>query len=151
MSLYNLIYGVSSATFVILPMLGKHPEEYPRFRDCFLEPMGYKLENEFPIMAALEREKPAENCIYVFTRMGGGNEETYQKQVDELRAMPEYIEDIVIFVKGKPFLGGFLPPIEDGYAGLGGEFRRKPIVENHGFRHHDPRRRILFYERNPEV
>ncbi len=34
MSLYNMINGVNPATFFILPMLGKHPDEYPRFRDC---------------------------------------------------------------------------------------------------------------------
>ena len=34
--LYNLINGVNLATFIILPMLGKHPDEYPRFRDCFI-------------------------------------------------------------------------------------------------------------------
>lgn len=30
-----MINGVNQATFYILPMLGKHPDEYPRFRDCF--------------------------------------------------------------------------------------------------------------------
>ena len=27
--------GVNPATFFILPMLGKHPDEFPRFRDCW--------------------------------------------------------------------------------------------------------------------
>ncbi len=35
MSLYNMINGVNPATFILLPMYGKHPDEYPRFRDCF--------------------------------------------------------------------------------------------------------------------
>lgn len=52
MSLYNSIMGVNPATFLILPMLGRHPDEYPRFRDCFV--------NE-------------EKQIVVFTRVGGGN------------------------------------------------------------------------------
>ena len=51
--LYNLINGVNLATFIILPMLGKHPDEYPRFRDCFI------VENE--------------DTIKVLTRVGGGN------------------------------------------------------------------------------
>lgn len=37
MSLYNMLNGVNPCTFLILPMLGKHPDEYPRFRDCFIE------------------------------------------------------------------------------------------------------------------
>lgn len=56
MSLYNAINGVNSATFFILPMLGeKHPDSYPRFRDCFVNTDGDKPE------------------IHVFTRVGGGN------------------------------------------------------------------------------
>ena len=58
MSLYNMINGVSSATFFILPMLGKHPEEYPRFRDCFLR----------------DGEHPEYDWhIHVYTRVGGNN------------------------------------------------------------------------------
>lgn len=53
MSLYNLINGINPSVFVFLPMLGRHPEEYPRFRDCFLG-------ND-------------ENSIIIFTRVGGGN------------------------------------------------------------------------------
>lgn len=52
MNLYNLMNGVNPATFVILPMLNRHPEEYPRFRDCWL--------NE-------------DEQIVVYTRVGGGN------------------------------------------------------------------------------
>ncbi len=64
MSLYNMINGVNPATFLFLPMLGKHPDEYPRFRDCFLT---------------------EEHNILVLTRVGGNNrnegygeEELYQ-------------------------------------------------------------------------
>ncbi len=53
MSLYNMINGVNPATFFILPMLGKHPDEYPRFRDCFVG----------------EDQK----SIEILTRVGGGN------------------------------------------------------------------------------
>lgn len=52
MSLYNMIHGVNQATFYILPMLGKHPDEYPRFRGCFVTEAGN---------------------IAVYTRVGGGN------------------------------------------------------------------------------
>lgn len=52
MSIYNMMNGVNQATFFILPMLGeKHPDEYPRFRDCFIE----------------------DGKICVYTRVGGNN------------------------------------------------------------------------------
>lgn len=53
MSLYNMLNGVNLATFFILPMLDKHPDEYPRFRDCFVGEDN--------------------NSIVVYTRVGGGN------------------------------------------------------------------------------
>ena len=55
MSLYHLMNGVNPATFLILPMLGKHPEEYPRFRDCFVT---------------------EDKHILILTRVGGGNRNT---------------------------------------------------------------------------
>ena len=51
MSLYNLLNGVNQSTFYILPMLGMHPENIPRFRDCFVE----------------------DRTIIVLTRVGGNN------------------------------------------------------------------------------
>ena len=48
-----MINGVNPATFLFLPMLGKHPDEYPRFRDCFIS--------------------EDETQKIVFTRVGGGN------------------------------------------------------------------------------
>lgn len=54
MSMYNIANGVNQiCVFMILPMLGKHPDEYPRFRDCFLSE-----DNQH---------------IHVYTRVGGGN------------------------------------------------------------------------------
>lgn len=52
-NMYNLMYGVNPSTFLILPMLGKHPDEYPRFRDCFVGDSG--------------------DTIVVLTRIGGNN------------------------------------------------------------------------------
>lgn len=52
MSLYNMVNGANPAVFFVLPMLELgHPDELPRFRDCFVE---------------------AEE-IHVYTRVGGGN------------------------------------------------------------------------------
>jgi hypothetical protein len=48
-----MVMGYNSATFFILPFLGKHPNEYPRFRDCWIS--------------------DDEKNIVVYTRVGGGN------------------------------------------------------------------------------
>lgn len=61
MSLYNLMNGVSQLTFIILPMLGKHPDEYPRFRNFFLK----------------DEERPEyDNFLHVYTRVGGNNRDS---------------------------------------------------------------------------
>ncbi len=95
MSLYNMVHGMNPAVFSILPALGKHPDEYPRFRDCFFG----------------DDEKPAtENKIIVYTRTGGGNRPFYDNAEswkaqnegddpgegpwnDDLRAMPGFLFD----------------------------------------------------------
>lgn len=57
MSFYNMMQGVNQSTFFILPMLELgHPENLPRFRDCFVD--------------ITEKDKPE---IHVYTRVGGGN------------------------------------------------------------------------------
>lgn len=52
MSLYNMVNGFNPACVLIMPMLGRKQEEYPRFRDCFVT---------------------EENNIAIYTRVGGGN------------------------------------------------------------------------------
>lgn len=52
MSLYNMINGFNPACIMVLPMLGRKSNEYPRFRDCFIT---------------------EENNIAIYTRVGGGN------------------------------------------------------------------------------
>ncbi len=51
MSLYNMMNGFNPACVLIMPMLGRKQEDYPRFRDCFVE----------------------DGKIAIFTRVGGGN------------------------------------------------------------------------------
>ena len=51
--LYNAIMGYSSACVYFLPMLDRKPEDYPRFRDCFLSDDSKR--------------------IVIYTRVGGGN------------------------------------------------------------------------------
>lgn len=78
MSLYNMLHGVTQATFFFLPMLGKHPDEYPRFRDCFLK----------------DEEHPEyDNHIHVYTRTGGGNREVYETENEEMRSMKGFVAD----------------------------------------------------------
>ena len=52
MSLYNMLMGFNPACVIILPMLGRTREEYPRFRDCYVTDEGN---------------------IAIYTRVGGGN------------------------------------------------------------------------------
>lgn len=76
MSLYNMINGVNPATFFILPMLGdKHPDAYPRFRDCFTEDPSHPEYNDH---------------IQIYTRVGGNNRnQDYGEK--ELEEHPDYI------------------------------------------------------------
>lgn len=53
MSLYNMINGYNPACLLLMPMLGRKQEEYPRFRDCFLS--------------------DDEKRIVIYTRVGGNN------------------------------------------------------------------------------
>lgn len=60
MNMYNMLHGVNLCTFLILPMLGKHPSEYPRFRDCYTQDRSYPEYNGY---------------IHVYTRDGISDEE----------------------------------------------------------------------------
>lgn len=51
MSLYNSMFGFNPACVIVMPMLGRKQEEYPRFRDCFVE----------------------DGKIAIYTRVGGYN------------------------------------------------------------------------------
>lgn len=52
MSLYNMMNGFNPACVLIMPMLGRKQDEWPRFRDCFLTEDGN---------------------IAIYTRVGGCN------------------------------------------------------------------------------
>lgn len=86
-----MVYGVNQEAFFILPMLGKHPDEYPRFRDCFIGKQH--TDGELDCFGSPIHKHGDEKLISVFTRVGGGNREGYEKEIEELRNMPEYIED----------------------------------------------------------
>lgn len=79
------------STFFILPMLGKHPEKYPRFRDCFFGKMFQSKQTDqfgIPIW-----EHGDEDMISIYMRIGGQNRADYAKEIDALRTRPGYIED----------------------------------------------------------
>ena len=52
MSLYNMVNGFNLSCMLIMPMLGRKQDEYPRFRDCYVT---------------------EDNTIAIYTRVGGGN------------------------------------------------------------------------------
>ncbi len=78
MSLYNQIHGVNQAAFWFLPMLGKHPDEYPRFRDCFTSDEAHPEYNDH---------------IHVFTRTGGGNRDHYDEGNQMMKSMDGFVTD----------------------------------------------------------
>ena len=91
MSLYNMVNGVNQATFFILPMLGKHPEEYPRFRDCFVGALENSEEED---QYGIPRKKVNdEKVISVYTRTGGSNRSGYIEEIKALQEMPTYVRD----------------------------------------------------------
>ena len=69
MSLYNIVNGFNPACVFFLPMLGRKKEEYPRFRDCFIE----------------------DGNIAVYTRVGGGNRNCGFGE-EELYEDPNYVD-----------------------------------------------------------
>ena len=74
MSLYNAINGVNQSTFFILPMLGKHPDFFPRFRDCFINADNDEYKDH----------------IMVYTRTGGNNREYHIEENHEIEKIPGY-------------------------------------------------------------
>jgi len=93
MSLYQMTNGVNPATFIILPLLGKHPESYPRFRDCFITDSKPKGMMEQICKCEPNDFSKHKNTIKVYTRVGGNNRESYREEIQELRNMPEYVTD----------------------------------------------------------
>ena len=68
--LYNVLHGYNQSCVFILPMLGRKMEEYPRFRDCFVD--------------------KETGLIAVFTRVGGGNRDCGMGE-EELYDDPNFV------------------------------------------------------------
>ena len=73
--LYNALFWWNPACVLLAPMLTDENPEYffPRFRDCYL---SYDKEH-----------------IEIFTRVGGGNRDEYEDEIEDLRSMPTYVSD----------------------------------------------------------
>jgi hypothetical protein len=74
MSLYNAVMGFNPACVLLLPMIGKSREDFPRFRDCFAG-------------------NPETRTIQVFTRTGGGNREAYEEENDAITQIEGFLKD----------------------------------------------------------
>jgi len=87
-----MINGVNPATFFILPMIAeKHPDNYPRFRDCFI---GELLNSDEDDQFGIPKKKTDDSkTISIYTRTGGGNRSDYYEQINEIRAIPGFIKD----------------------------------------------------------
>jgi hypothetical protein len=64
MSLYNLMNGMNAELAILMsPFLPRPADQFPRFRNCFIQADDYHGE--------------AKGDIFVYTRMGGGNRECW--------------------------------------------------------------------------
>ena len=124
MNMYNMVNGFNPACVFILPMLGRKPEEYPRFRNCFVE----------------------DGNIAVYTRTGGSNKgkgygedslyedpnfiKTYDDDFDSsygtylFRVPAKWKEDFKKIIEGR------LSEVSDEYCSLVGEIY--PRLANDG-------------------
>ena len=72
MSLYNALHGFNPGAAFVLQLLGKTSTDFARFRDAFVG---------------------ADGNLYVFTRLGGNNRESYESEIAELQTDPLYVRD----------------------------------------------------------
>ena len=117
MSLYTMFNGVKPAVFFILPMLGKHADRYPRFRDCFTG----------------DEERPDLNDhIHVYTRTGGDNREDYKDEIAEMQGEATYVTDYddasdgtyatFVFSVPERWAADFIAYQKYGWAGFSAEY-----------------------------
>jgi hypothetical protein len=73
--LYNMIHGYNPSCLWIMPMLGRKENEWPRFRDCYVE------------------KKDDDYLIVIYTRVGGNNRNSGFGE-EELYKDPLFVETI---------------------------------------------------------
>lgn len=93
MSLYTMMNGVNQATFWILPMLGKHPDEYPRFRDCFAGVANNSADEVDQFGIPKKELDTTGKFITVYTRTGGLNRDDYELENRAMVKMQGYVKD----------------------------------------------------------
>lgn len=71
MSLYNMLFGVNSASPILLATLGLTSDDVPRFRDCYID----------------------DGKIVIYTRTGGGNRDYYESEESCRSNYPEYFNE----------------------------------------------------------
>lgn len=93
MSLYNMVNKVNPSAFFILPLLDNgHPDNWPRFRDCFVTVHQFKVIDGLPLMSPVD-EKEEPSSIYVLLRIGGGNRSSYAAPWEKIKSHPNYKND----------------------------------------------------------
>lgn len=85
--------GVNQATFIFLPIFGKHPDAYPRFRDFFPGRVirNYDKSDRYWIPSMASDWDAMMFSLYL--RIGWNNRNDYQKEIEELRSHQYYVED----------------------------------------------------------
>jgi len=74
--LYNMIHGYNPACVWIMPMLGRKENEWPRFRDCYVE-----------------EKDDGSHLIVIYTRVGGNNRGCGYGE-EELYKDPLFVETV---------------------------------------------------------
>ena len=74
--LYNMINGYNPACLWIMPMLGRKEDEWPRFRDCYVE-----------------KKDDGSYLIVIYTRVGGNNRNCGYGE-EELYKDPLFVETV---------------------------------------------------------
>lgn len=114
MSLYNMLHGANPLSQVFLQWAGfTGTQDIPRFRDTYLT----RHEDEI--------------VLGVYCRIGGGNREEYEDQIEDLRANPQYISDrdADVDYTYAHFLFRFTRPVEGELAGMRKAIASKPDSE----------------------
>ena len=73
-----MVYGNTHLVLALIPLLGKPYTSYPRFRNCF---------------SSDEEHSEYDDMIHVYMRVGGGNRESYEEEIEEMKASPYYVAD----------------------------------------------------------
>lgn len=132
MSLYNTMNGVNPLAIYLIPMLGeKHPQEYPRFRDCFSGVLTNSKtdKDQFGIPKKVTSD---EEVISVYTRVGGANRNSGFGE-EELQAHPNFIRDFdddfdstfatYVFSVPEQFKDDYKKILDKNYRGISSELK----------------------------